>query len=388
MTVAIAPPINLMLSERRRVLEQGGASPDAVERVLPALGRPLPDDCPDPAALPPGSETFVPDWIACAVDAHQRGAVAALRDRVVELNFPIVAGLRHTPDYRRLCLEPDTAAADLPRGRTDGGPAWEAPDRIRLFLHDTGAGLLPVIEAPTRADFLILVRAFGYRNEPVPVPDSMGANFLNGYVNRWRFAAVRDARAAGLLNQEPLDSTLWKDRLLLLSAGAYSGVPAATMELTENEWLDRSRTIRLHHESCHVIVRRLFPTLVFGIQDELVADFAGLMEAAGTFRAHDFLAFMGLENFPTYRTGGRFENYLRRFDDHAEAIQVVQRLLVDAAHAVEAFFARWDSEDFRRDKIRVLAALTFLPLEVLAGPDAAARLSRLLPTTRRAPSDL
>jgi len=368
-----------MRDERRRLLEQGGASSDTVDRVLQALGRPLPTDCPDPSHLPPGSEVFVPDWITCAVDAHRRGAVAALRDMAVELNFPIAAGLRDTPEYRRLCLDTDTATAELPRGRTDGGPAWEAPERIRLFLHDTGAGLLPVIEAPARADFLILVRALGHRNEPVPVPDSMGANFLNGYANRRRFLAVREARAAGVLHQEPPDSALWKDRLLLLSAGAYSGVPTATMEVSETEWLHRSRTIRLHHESCHVMVRRLFPTLVFGIQDELVADFAGLMEAAGTFRASEFLAFMGLEHFPSYRTGGRFENYLRRLDGHPEAIQVVQRLLVGAAQAVEAFFACWDCTGFRRDKIRVLSALTYLPLEVLAGPEAATRLSRLLP---------
>lgn len=314
------------------------------------------------------NEAFVPDWIETAVEADRIGPVAALQRRVVELNFPIAPGLRHTPAYQRACLDPDVRLGDWPSHPVDGGPAWAAPDRLNIFLHDTGAGLIPVVEAPHRADFLTLLRALGHRNEPVAIPDSMGANFLNGYVNRRRFIAVRDAHAAGRIDHHPPDSALWKDRLLVLTEGPYSGVPGATVGFSDAEWIARSRSLRLHHESCHYFVRRLFPHLVFGLQDELVADFAGLMAATGRFRARDFLAFMGLEAFPHYRPGGRFENYQRPFHDHPDAITAIQHLLVDAAHHLEAAYSQCHPEDFRRSRLNHLATLTHLPLEALADP--------------------
>lgn len=367
-----------MLNVRRNLLVRRGLAPETAGRVLAALGRPLPDRCPDPDDVSFPHEAFVPDWIAIAVEAGCRGCLPALRRHVAELNFPIAAGVKHTPAYVRACLDPAASPDDWPRLPVDGGPAWEAPDLVSIHLHDTGTGVLPVIEASARADFLTLVRALGHRNEPVAIPDSMGANFLNGYVNRRRFFAAREAQAAGRLDPQPPDSALWKDRLLLLSSAPYSGASASCLGMSDAQWLGCSRTLRLHHESCHYFIRRLFPKLRFGIQDELVADFAGLVAATGAFQSRHFLAFMGLEDFPEYRQGGRLQNYHRGMEAFPDAVCAIRRLVVDAARNIESFFAGWSPEDFRRARLRILATLTFLPLELLADPDAATALDASL----------
>jgi len=367
-----------MLSDRRHWLQSRGLDQATTETVLAALSRPLPSQCPDPAAPPLNSELFIADWLAATATALRHGTLAALREQIVELHFPVSPGIKTSPSYHRACLDPATPADDLPTSAAEDGPVWQAPDGLSLFLHETGVGLLPVIEAAASDDFVTLVRAIGYRNEPVPIPASMGANFVNGYTNRRRFLAVRDAHRAGALHQYPPDPALWKDRLLLLSHGPYSSVPAHAFGLNPTDWLDQSRTLRLHHESCHYLVRRLFPRLTFGIQDELVADFAGLVAATGSFRAHSFLTFMGLEAFPHYRPGGRLENYHRNLADHPDAIHAVRHLLVDAAHALETFFAPWSADTLAHARLPILATLTFLPLELLASPQAAGALDDAL----------
>lgn len=367
-----------MHSQRSAVLQQFGFSGEAAGHILQALARDLPPVCPDPARTPLGNELFVPDWIACCIEAQRRGPVAALQDMLFELNFPIAAGVGATPEYQSLALAGSASLEDVRKTLTTSGPVWSQPDKIRVFMHDCGAGLLPVIHAATHADFSTLLRAIVHRNEPVTVPPSMGSSFINGYCNRARYLRIREALALGVIAPEARDPQLWKDKLLLLTSGPYSGVSAAAMGLEEQEWLARSTSLRIHHEACHYVNRRLFPRLKFGLQDELIADFAGLMETTGSFRADDFLLFMGLERFPDYRAGGRLENYPRELGTTAEGTHAVALMLVKAARHLEAYFSGWDSARYLINKLRVLAALTWLPLEVLAGQEADAALDQIL----------
>jgi hypothetical protein len=359
-----------MHSQRPAVLQQFGFSGETARHVLKVLARDLPPVCPDPSRAPLGNELFVPDWIGCCIDAQRRGPVAALRDMVFELNFPITAGISGTPEYQSLALAGSDRLEDVRKTLTTDGPAWTEPDKIRVFMHDCGAGLLPVIHAATHADFSTLLRAIVHRNEPAAVPASMGSSFINGYCNRARYLRIREALALGVIAPEARDPLLWKDKLLLLTSGPYSGVSAAAMGLEDAEWVARSTTLRIHHEACHYLNRRLFPRLKFGLQDELIADFAGLMETTGSFQADEFLLFMGLERFPDYRAGGRLENYPRELGGTAEGTHAVALLLVKAARRLEAYFSGWDSARFAINKLRVLAALTWLPLEVLASQEA------------------
>lgn len=367
-----------MHSYRSAILRQFDFPEETVARLLTGLARDLPEECPDPTRLHLGNELFVQDWIGCCIDAQQRGAVTALRDVLVELNFPIQAGIGGTAEYQSLTLAGGRSLKEIRKTLTLGDPVWHAPDRMKVFMHDSGTGMLPVIHAAAHADFATLVQAIVHRNEPVPVPASMGSSFINGYRNRSRYLRVREALALNLMQPEARDPLLWKDKFLLLTSGPYSGVSSSVMGMDHTPWIARSTEIRLHHESSHYTVRRLFPKMKFGLQDELVADFAGLKGAFGTFRAKDFLEFMGLENFPDCRPGGRMENYARELCRDTPSAHAAGRLLVEAARNLESFFASWSDVRYSVEKLRVLAVLTWLPLETLAGPDSDAVLSGLL----------
>jgi hypothetical protein len=368
-----------MQTERHEVLERFGFARGTIDRLLSGLARSVPPVCPDPAAAAFENELFVSDWIDCCLEARRRGAVPALQDFLFELNFPIAGGISGSPEYQSLALAGHRSLEEVRRHITVACPTWEEPDGMRVFLHDTGAGLLPVIHAASRTDFVTLVRAIVHRNEPVPIPRSMGSNFINGYTNRRRYLRVREALVRGVLGPESRNPQLWRDKLLLLTSGPYSGISPETMGLDPSEWNRRSTAIRLHHESCHYIARRLFPELKFGIQDELVADFVGLTEATGRFRAADFLHFMGLENHPECRADGRLKTYDRKLMQEPEASEAIARLLVAAAGTLEEFFSTWEVVRYHREKLRIVASLTHLPLELLADASAGSRLQQLFP---------
>lgn len=367
-----------MSAAKHHALRSFGFASEVEERLIAALARPLPEACPDPREAALENELFVPDWIECCLEARRAGPAAALRNMLWELNFPVAPGISKTPEYANPALA-GNGAGERAFASTKEGVAWQAPERLRVFMHDSGAGLLPVIHAAEREDFVTLIRALVHRNEPAAVPASMGASFLNGYHNRQRHVRALEAAEQGLLPRAACQPSLWKDRLLLLTHGLYSGVPAVALGRTDAEWMERSTRLRLAHESCHYAVRRLFPRLKFGLQDELAADFAGLMEADGVFRAEAFLLFMGLEKFPAYRPGGRLENYGKGLAADPAMLHALGAVLAAAARQVEAFFAGWPPERYARHKLAVWAALTFVPLEHLASPEAAQWLQRVLP---------
>jgi hypothetical protein len=367
-----------MDTQRTAVLQRFGFDSNVVDRLMTVLSRELPTAFPNPSQFPLGNQLFVPDWITCCMEAKRQGTVAALRNMLFELNFPISEGISAAPEYREPRPSGRLGGLEIWKKHALGEPTWEAPDLIRIFLHDTGGGLIPVIRTGVHADFATILRAIMHANNPVPVASSMGSSFIRGYQNKRRYLGIREALAMGVIAPESRDPQLWKDQFILLSSGDYSGVPASSMELDSAAWLELSTRIRLHHESCHYIIRRLFPRLRFGLQDELIADFAGLMQVRGNFKAAEFMLFMGLEDFPAYRSGGRLENYPRELEGGKEVSQAVGFLLVEASKHLESFFATWDPLRFQQEKLRVLAILTWLPLEVLASPESGQVLEEML----------
>jgi Family of unknown function (DUF7005) len=359
------------IDQRRKILESFGFSRPTNEILLTVLQREV------PAALPAtdrsllGAEIFVPDWIAATAMAKRSGAVPALQTAIFELNFPIAEGTSTTPLYQELALAGGRSLDDVRDRIPANGPPWEAPEKMRLFLHDTGAGMIPIVLAGGRADFVTLVQAIIHHNEPKPVPASMGSVFINGYPNRRRYLQVRSALADGVLAPEMRDPQLWKDKLIIISPGPYSGVMAETVGFSADGWREISIGIRVDHECTHYLARRLFPRLKFGLQDELIADFVGLMAATGRFSAQTFLTFMGLERFPDYRAGGRFENYQTELRVSTDAFQAVGRLLVEAARLLEAAVADWAPARWDSEKVPIIAALTHSSLEELAAGEFA-----------------
>lgn len=372
------PGSDLVSGVRARVLRDLGASESDVEELLrynENLFR-VPDPLP-PFPLP--DEPFVEAWEGYVREAAARGVFPVLREALVQLRFPVAPGLAETEGYQAATRRGVHPPDDAP------GLALEAPERLRLFLHPTAAGRLPVLVAGARADFVALVRALARKGEPGPVPDSMGALVVGGYVNWGRVARLRVAWEAGDVDLGEMTEwslgairdrkELYQDRFVVLSDGPYSGVAAADMGMPDDEWRRLSLTLRLEHECAHYFTRRVLGSMRNALHDELIADYCGISAAAGRFRADWFLRFLGLEHPMAYRAGGRLEVYRGTPPLSDDAFAVLQRLVRRAAVHMEAADAGLGPE-FRmmEGRARVVLALAGLTLEALAGGGGAERL--------------
>lgn len=314
--------------------------------------------------LPLPDEPFIATWERWAEEARQRGAFAVLSANLPQLRFPVREGISGTDDYRAATLR-GVPPEELP-GAT--GLELERPEAIELEIHPSPAGRIPVLLVRGRAEFVALVRALGKRNEPVPIPDSQGALMVGGF-NNW--TRIRELRNPGEALTGTTPKELYQDRFILLSDGPYSAVPATDLGLGEDEWKEISLAIRRDHECAHYFTRRLFGSMRNHAHDELMADWAGLVAATGSFRADWFLRFLGLEDYPRYRAGGRLEIY--RGDLSDEAFAALQGLIRSAAFNLEAFRA-----ETLEERARMLTALASLRLDELASPEGGALLQRAL----------
>jgi hypothetical protein len=138
------------------------------------------------------------------------------------------------------------------------------------------------------------------------------------------FAVIRERRE------------LYQDCFILLSSGPYSGVAAADLGLSSDEWNRLSITIRLEHECAHYFTRRLCGAMGASLLDELIADYAGITAAIERFRAEWFLRFLGLEDARGYRPGGRLESYRGTPPLSDGAFVVLQRVVRCVAATLEA----------------------------------------------------
>lgn len=357
------------LHARAAVLRQLGASDAAVDELLP-YGVSLASAAPRAALAPAGDEPHVAVWREYAADAAARGAVAALRDRFVQLSCPIEAGISQTPEYR----------AATRQGRFDDVRAWGRPlpiadpDGVRLAIVPTMAGDVPVIVADHRADFEALARAFTARNEPEPIPPSAGACLVSGLINWDRVARHRaaweaaqpDGGAAGWgdeFKRLAADKAAYQDRLILLSRGPYSNVDSG-----DADWLDRSLTIRREHECAHYYTWRVFGTIRTHVFDEILADFVGLVRAYGHYPGDVARRCLGIDA-DGRRLGGRIDNYR---GTPAVSDAAFDLLAVVAARATANLERAWAASGDPND-LPTLATwcstLCHLPLEALAADD-------------------
>lgn len=297
--------------------------------------------------FPLADEPFVEAWERYAQEAEERGTFACLRRHLVQLQFPIREGISETEAYRNATLR-----GHHPNrfGVCGEGITLEEPESLRIEMHPTPAGRLPFLIAGHRPDFATLVQALTRRNEPVEVPESMGAAMVAGY-NNW--GRIRDYRRAWERSTSKATEAKWKkefkrlipkkslyqDCFVILSNGPYSSVPAASLGLSKSQWRSRSLAIRREHESAHYFTRRALSSMRSNVLDEFIADYMGIVEATGQFQADWLLRFLGLEAFPEYRTGARLENYKGEPPLSESAFRVLQKLVVEATGNVERFCA-------------------------------------------------
>jgi len=324
--------------------------------------------------LPLKGEPQVPFWRRYAAEAARDGVLPALRRRFPQLSFPIDEGISRDPTYR----------AATRRGEWDpekqNGLVLEEPESLALSLDDGPAGPVPVLVAPHRPDFVALVRALTCRNEPEAVPPAMGACLVKGLADWERVAAYRrdweSARggpsseaewAAEMATALAPRKELWQDRLILLSDGPYSAVPAAEADLPVEEWRRSSLAIRRAHESFHYLTLRLAGTIRSHLLDELVADYAGLVAAFGRYDARLALRFLGLDRLPELRPEGRIVVY--RGDLGEGALAVLARLVERAAGNLAALPLEGGAEAAPAQRSRTLVTLAALGLDGIAGAD-------------------
>lgn len=359
------------LERRRAGLRERGAAGDVIDEILTytenVFARALPSGS---LALPLTDEPFVPVWREYAREAKGEGGFAALRRYLVQLNFPIRAGMSEDPVYRSATRRGIWPAAN------QEGLVLADPKAVSVEIHASAAGHIPVLIAEAREDFVALVQALTRRNEPSPIPGSLGAAMVAGYNNWDRIRRLREhweANGEGPggwpaeFERIRKDATLYQDRFIVLSTGPYSGVTADDLGLDELEWRVLSLAIRRDHECAHYFTRRVFGSMRNNLLDELLADYMGLKAALGRFRADWFLRFMGLEAWPRVREDGRVHTYRGNPPLSEAAFTIVIDLVVDAAHRLEALDAAL--HDLSAD--RVLMTLALMTLEELASSDMA-----------------
>ncbi len=372
----------LATSARRAVLVTHGATPGAADELVGhpgSSGPPVPDAVPE---LPLQDELHLPAWLGYERDARESGAFEALRRRFVQLRFPVCEGISSHDAYRAATRRGAFAEADA----FAPGLSLSDPQGVQLSVHETMAGRIPVVTITERRDFVAMVQAFTERNEPVPVPGSMGACMVSGLNNWDRIAVHRSdwerAHQDELFGEDWAEEfrrlsthkELYQDRFILLSRGAYSGVAAEDVGLEIPDWLERSLVIRLEHECTHYFVFRLGGSVPHRVLDELIADFVGLVRAFGTYREDLALRFLGLERKACFRPGGRLECYRGSPPLSDGAFDVLSRVTATAIGALSILGRMLASDLATLDGLaRAIVVLSRMSLEDLAGPEGPSR---------------
>lgn len=329
-----------------------------------------------PTRFPLPDEPFVAAWTRYAEEAERVGAWACLRERLVQLRFPIEAGISESPAYqaatrRGIWPAPESRGLELAQ-----------PEELGLLLAETPVGRVPVILAAVREDFVALVRALGHRNEPRQILDSVGATIIGGLNNWDRVASLqRDWANSGSSGEWAVrwqeivrEPGLYQDRFIVLSWGPYSGVAAAEVGLEEDEWRRSSIAIRMEHECTHYFTRRALGSMRNHIADELIADAMGIVAATGSFRADWLLLFLGLERYPEFRPGGRLEEYRGNLALGGGSFRILCDAVVRCAYNLEAIDRLrppWTrTPESIADKAEMILGLAALGLEGLASEAA------------------
>lgn len=201
---------------------------------------------------------------------------------------------------------------------------FKSPESIWLEIYHSFAGEIPIIYLPHKDDFEALVTNSIYKGIR---PDSLsetGASFAFGKTTRF----------------------------ILLSAKPYSNVPACEMGISDEEWAERSMIIRREHECTHYFTKQNYGLSQNRLHDEIMADFFGLYEAFGYYKAEHFLKFMGIVG----TSGGRLKFYTEGLSDKVR--QAVSETAASASAYLESFAA---SEKFsgisREERVKHLCKI-------------------------------
>ncbi|TDW51686.1 hypothetical protein EV144_101362 [Flavobacterium sp. 270] len=271
--------------------------------------------------------------------SERKDIFTLLKECYPQLNFLIEKEIDKIELYKNVVL----------RGKTDtiklaAYLALEDSKNISLELHQSIAGKIPVLIIPNKEDFIKILQSLIHKNNPVPIPPSMGAVLLNGLNNWKRLNNIKkdwlQNNPSGDWNTEFSDNvmpnrSLYKDKFIILSTKPYSNVTADQLGLTEDLWDSYSVSIRKEHEFTHLYTLKKYGHAANNLHDELIADYIGIITTIWSYNKVWMLTFMGLENYPNYREGGRLENYVKESklsaDDFKQLIIIVKNAIENIA---------------------------------------------------------
>ncbi|RLE29746.1 MAG: hypothetical protein DRJ61_13960 [Acidobacteria bacterium] len=370
-------------TQRRAVLLNLGAEPSTANEVMEIMTgeRWWPGKVVDDRNFPLEDELHLDAWRTYHLEALTAGAWPVLKTKLVQLTFPIKPGISKEATYREATLK------GIPPSEEGVGLRMDDPDGLSLVLHSTLAGTVPILAVNARSDFETLVRALTARNEEITVPQAMGACLVNGLNNWDRIRTLRSHWEAG----DPANKTeeawtqefrriiphpeLYKDRFVILSQGPYSNVLAHDIGLEKEHWNRLSFDIRMEHECTHALSLRVFGALRHDLLEELIADWIALIKVFGKYRADLALKFLGLEDFPRFRIGGRLEIYRGDPPLSDDAFVLMQSLAKRSiAHLNEISTQRPDLLTTNEMLGRLTLALSTMPTEAVASPDGVERI--------------
>jgi hypothetical protein len=375
-----------MVPSLQAALRARGAGEVEVAELAAYLGRRFEPPPGGEVSIPLADEPLAAPWAAWVAEARTAGAAAVLRRILPQLSFPVRDGISATVAYRDATLR-GVPPEEL--SEAEGLPL-ERPENLEIELHPSLAGRIPIVTVRHRPDFVTLVRALAKRNEPVVVPPSQGAAMVAGLNNWERIGALRrewEARPRDIGEEASWPAAwqrlqarreLYQDRLILLSDGPYSGVPAAAMGLAEDDWRRLSLIIRREHECAHYFTRRAYGSMRNHLLDELLADYAGIAAAAGAYRADWFLRFLGLDGPGGGRAARRLDLYRGDPPVSGGALHALEAVAARAAANVEACErARWPGgPPGAFERASMVRAIASLGLDEIAAPEGPALLDR------------
>ena len=285
-------------------------------------------------------DSYVDTWKKYYEESKKTGVFETLKKYIVQLQFPVQKGISKTEAYINSTL----------RGKNNlnkSGLKLNQLDTLKLEIHKSAlAGNVPVLIISDDEDFNTLVCALSNKNEPKELPKSMGASFING-INNWD--RIHQLKADWLQGNSTGNWSLYfkenilpkphlfKDKLIILSTKEYSGIKNESIGVSKNTWKSSSLIIRREHECAHLFTLKYYGTMANNMHDEIIADYAGITKVLGHFNKDWFLNFIGLENYPKYRKGGRLENYQGKNKLSNEAFEGLKMIIKNVAESIFQF---------------------------------------------------
>ena len=314
-------------------------------------------------------DTYINTWEDYYSESKEIGTFETLKKYIVQLQFPVLKGISKTEAYINTTL----------RGKLNlytSSLILNQANFIKLELYASNMiGKVPVIIVPNDDDFNTIISALSNKNEPQELPKSMGATFING-INNWdRIYRLK----MNWLKQYPTGNWnlhfkeyilpkphLFKDKLMVLSTKAYSGIKSECIGVSKNTWKALSLVIRREHECAHLFTLKYYGCMANNMHDEIIADYAGITKVLGYFNKEWFLHFIGLEDPSNYREGGRLENYQGSNKLSKEAFDGLKIIVKNVTEAVYKFDYTLGKVKSSTDKLNRIKSICEVDLITMA----------------------